>query len=131
MRNIATFFLVERHAVMMDLQDEKLDDSPPLVVVDVIGTLETSLGAPIDHVVAWVKRRLEEGHEVIVWSGLGEVAAQRCIESHGLDGAQAWGKTESRRLFEVASGRTITIIDDVRGLAFPGSSVLLHPDELH
>lgn len=107
-----------------------MDDAPSLVVVDVIGTLETSLGAPIGHVVSWVKQRIKEGHEVIVWSGLGEVAAQRCIQNHGLHGAQAWGKTESARLFEFAGERVITFIDDVRGLAFPCTSVLVHPDEL-
>ncbi len=101
----------------------------PLLVVDVLGTIETTDGEPIVHVVSWVRQRIDEGDDVIIWSGLGQTTAQRCIDDHGFDGAQAWSKTQIASLIEVARGRTTTFIDDDDRFLPPIGS-LLHPNQL-
>ena len=102
----------------------------PLLVVDVMGTIETRSGDPLTHVVSWVRQRIEAGAEVIVWSGLGQSAAQRCIDAYELEGARAWSKTDFALLIEETRGRDTIFVDDDEMFCPPSGSALVHPHQL-
>ena len=74
---------------------EPMNDRP--VYIDIDGTLTdrgTAGGNPLPERIATVRRMLDDGAKIVVWSGTGTEYARRFVKSNGLIGAIALGKPE-------------------------------------
>lgn len=75
----------------MNIRPDKTVERP--VYVDIDGTLTSTPGRPwgptVDDRVATVRRLVDEGYTIVLWSGGGRTYARRWAAEHGLAGSVA------------------------------------------
>ena len=62
---------------------------PRMIAVDVDGTLSLN-GQPNTVLIEWLRRRRQDGYQLMLWSSRGEAHARRCAELFGVADLFAW-----------------------------------------